>query len=241
MTSSFKTLNSGAILINILKYLALGLLLQLLELWPYPFKHSNAGLIFIHIGILTSSLQTLQFLPYLFTHWGCYLVVNLGTRALFLYTLEFWPHHFKYRNSGPIFMNIGIPSLSFQTLEFWPYFYTNSYSYPSKRLNSGPLFLHTLFFWSYPSKPSGPVSISTGIMILSLGILVSSFETLQFWPYLYTHGRSYLIDLNLGILALFLWTKEFSYPSKDWNSGPIFIHIGFLMLSFKTLGSWPYF
>ena len=147
--------------------------------------------------------------------------------------------------SNPSTADIEIHPLSFQTLEFWPYLYTHWNSYLI-HLNVWilALFLYTLFFWCYPSKPfdSGSFSLSTGIMISPLRILISSFETLQFWPYLYTHWSSYLIDLNLGILALFLWTKEFSsYPSKHRNSGPIFIHISFLMLSFKTMGSWPYF
>ena len=45
--------------------------------------------------------------------------------------------------------------LSFQTLEFWPYF------------------LYALVVWSYSSKDwvSGPITVSTGIMILSLQTL----------------------------------------------------------------------
>ena len=89
LTSSFETLTSGAILINIVEYVVLGLLLQLLELWPYPFKGSYSGLIFIPIGILILSFQTLEFWPYFYTHWFSDVILhNLGILALFLKALE---------------------------------------------------------------------------------------------------------------------------------------------------------
>ena len=76
-------------------------------------------------------------------------------------------------------------------------------------------------------------------------------QTLAFWPSLYAHWNSYLILPNVGILAIFY---------KQWNSCPIFtniaivilfihckhlnsrlIHIGFLMVCFKTLEFCPVF
>ena len=53
-------------------------------------------------------------------------------------------------------------------------------------------------------------------------------ETLEFWPYLYKHWNSGPVLINIGILILF-----FHY--KHWNSGPIFKNIGILILSFQTL------
>ena len=75
-----------------------------------------------------------------------------------------------------------------------------------------------------------------------------SLQTMEFWPYFYTHWNYGLISPNILILALFLETLEFwPHPSKHsnsgpifflkhWNSGPILIHVGFLILSFKILG-----
>ena len=56
---------------------------------------------------------------------------------------------------------------------------------------------------------------------MNIGILILSFQTLHFYPYLDTHWNSYspyLIHLNVGILAL-----------------AIFIHIGILTTSFQAL------
>ena len=151
-----------------------------MEFWPYCYKHLplilsfhcnnwnscpilpninlNSAPIFIQFGILTSSFRTLQFWPYLYTHWSSYLIVlNLGIRsyiicthwffdlknkntgmlALFLWALELWSYDSKEWNSRPFFINTGILTLSFQTLEF-------SY-FPSKQWNSGPIF-YTLRF-----------------------------------------------------------------------------------------------
>lgn len=133
---------------------------ETMEFWPYSYKHLplilsfhcnnwnscpiltdinlNSALIFIHVGILTSSFQTLQFWPYLYTHWISYLIVlNLGTRALFLCTFTHW--HFDL-----ILENIAILALSCYTLEFG--------SHPLKHWWLLALFLQTLEFLPYPSK-----------------------------------------------------------------------------------------
>ena len=113
------------------------------------------------------------------------------------------------------------------------------WSYPSKHWNSyivqgskhfnlGPIF-YTLKFWSHRSKHwnSGPI-------FMHIGILILSFQTLEFWPFFYKHCISYLIHP--------LQTLKFvPYPSNHFNFGPLFIHIRFLMLCFKTYGFWPYF
>ena len=39
-----------------------------------------------------------------------------------------------------------------------------------------------------------------------MGILILSFQTLEFWPFFYKHWNSDLILTNTGILALFLRT-----------------------------------
>ena len=130
-------------------------------------------------------------------------------------------------------MHIGSSILSFEALGFWHIFIN-------------------IAFLSYPS---------TGPIFIDVGISTSPFQTLLFRPYLYTHSNSYLILLNFGIWTLFLYALEFSsyrlkhchsrpifiplaflcYPSKRANFDLIFIHIGFLILSFKTLEFWPFF
>ena len=57
---------------------------------------------------------------------------------------------------------------------------------------------------------------------------------MEFWPYFNKHWNSYLIH-PLQTL------KSTPCPSKHWNSGPIFIHIGILILSTYTFKFWPVF
>ena len=57
-------------------------------------------------------------------------------------------------------------------------------------------------------------------------MLISLFQTLEFWSFL----------PNIGILVLSFETLELlSYSSKLWNSGPIVIEIGIVIISFQTL------
>ena len=65
-----------------------------------------------------------------------------------------------------------------------------------------------MVFCSYPSKlwNSGPISISIGIVILS-------FQTLEF----------------------------LSYPSNQWNSSPICLIVRILILSFQILVFWYWY
>ena len=214
-----------------------------MEFWPYSYKHLplilsfhcnnwnscpilpninlNSAPIFIHIGILTSSFQTLQFWPYLYTHWSSYLIVlNLGIRALFLctfthwhfdlilenivilalscYTLEFGSHPLKHWTSSPIFINIGILTISFQTLEFWPFFFYkdwNSYLIHPQIGISGPTF-YSLEFSPHPSE-----HLNSGPILTSIEILILSFHC--------KHWNSGVILPNNGILAHYLYTLFF--------------------------------
>ena len=145
--------------------------------------------------------------------------------------MKLWPYPSILWNPGPIFIHIEIPILSFQTLElrpffihiriftssfqtleFWPYLFRDWNSYLIHlNIVSLSLLLYTLEFW--------PVSINLGILILS-------------FPY--NHCNSFLIFIlsNFGIVFL----SHPSYPSKHWNSGPIFMHLSF---HWKYLNSGP--
>ena len=72
---------------------------------PYRFRYWNSYLIFLNIGILTLSFETLDLLPYPFKHWNsCLFLSNINTSSLILF-------------------NIGILRLSFCTLQFLPYYF----------------------------------------------------------------------------------------------------------------------
>ena len=126
--------------------------MQSLEVWPYPSKHLNSGLIFIHTGILILSLQTLGFWPYFYTHWNFDLILwNIGILDLSLHTLKFWSYG---SNVGilALFFNIGFLILSFKnTLGFWPYFFKH-WNYDVTLANIGFLAVFLPEFWSYSSK-----------------------------------------------------------------------------------------
>ena len=126
----------------------------IIELWPYPSTHSNSGLIFIHIGTLILSFQTLGFWPYFYTHWNFDLILrNKGILALSLHTLyfKFW----SYRSNVGImvlFVNIGFLILSFKkTLGLWPCFFKH-WNYDVILANIGFLAVFLSEFWSYSSK-----------------------------------------------------------------------------------------
>ena len=121
-------------------------------MWPYPSTHLNSGLIFIHIGTLILSFQTLGFWPYFYTHWNFDLILRYkGILALSLHTFKFW----SYRSNVGImvlFVNIGFLILSFKkTLGFWPYFFKH-WNYDVILANIGFLAVFLSEFWSYSSK-----------------------------------------------------------------------------------------
>ena len=95
----FKQWNSGP---NSLSIWILILPLQTMEFWPYC--------IFIQIGILTSSFETLVFCCYSYEHWNSYLVLALQS-------LKFWPYFNRYLNSHLIHSPVGILVLFFYTFE----------------------------------------------------------------------------------------------------------------------------
>ena len=175
----------------------------------------------------------MEFWPIIYSH--CFLISSFKT-------LGFWPYFYKHWNYdlmipkngilAPFFINTGILTLSFQTSEF---LYC-----PSKHWNSGPIF-YTLHF---------------DFILRNIGILDLSFKPLEFWPSIDTHWNCEVIPPNIAILALYLFKLKFSsYPSKRWNSDPIFIHIDLslpmigpicikienVILSFPTPDFWPYF
>ena len=109
---------------------------SILEFCCYFYKHRNSGAIFIYIGILMLSFQTLEFWSYFYICRFSDLLLQRGEiLALFLYPSVFFL----------IF--------SFQTVEFWPYFYTHRFS-DLLLPNSGILasFVKALILLSYPSK-----------------------------------------------------------------------------------------
>ena len=78
-------------------------------------------------------------------------------------------------------------------------------------------------FRPHPLKQLNPVAIPIIISILNLSFHCSHWNSDPTPP------------------ALSLNTLEFlSYPLKQWNSGPFFVHIGILSSSFKTLQFSPY-
>ena len=100
------------------------------------------------------------------------------------------------------------------------------------------LLLYVLEIWSYPSKHWS----AQAFFFFSFGILILSFQTLDFWSFFYTHRCSDLLLLNCGILALVVYTLVFwSYHSKRWNSGRISISIGISIVFFPILQFLPYF
>ena len=125
---------------------------------------------------------------------------NIEIVALSFQALELLPYFYKHCNSHLIALNTGILAVFFYTLA--------CLSYPSKRWNFGPTFMHIDFFLSYPSKPldSRPISVSIGILILSFqtwnsgripistGVMILFNQTLEFSPYFYTYWN---IDLIL--------------------------------------------
>ena len=191
-----------------------------MEFWRFFYKHWNYDLI-----------QTLELL-------SCRSTANIEIVALSFQALEFWAYFYKHWNSHLIVPDTGI----------LPYFYTHWHSYLI-HLNVGILavriyadffyrILQNLGFSPYFCKHwdsyiilqtcnSDPISISIGVMILFN-------QTLQFWPLFCTPWNFALIFRNIGVLALLLETLEFlSCPSTA--NIEIFIHAGFLILSFKTL------
>ena len=127
----------------------------------------------------------------------------------------------KHWSSGRFLMHIGFLICSFKRLGFWVYFYKH-WNYDIMPADIGILALFykhwncdlVLVCWS-----CGPIEILTSsFQRLELSIIVVLavfFQTLEFLSHSFT--------ANNEILAPSFETLQFlSYPSKHWNSGPIF-------------------
>ena len=76
---------------------------------------------------------------------------------------------------------------------------------------------------------------------MKIGILILSFQTLEFWSYSFKCWDSDLILWNGRILISFFQELElWSYSYKHWNSDLIFSNVGILILFFQALELWPY-
>ena len=134
----------------------------------------------------------MEFWFYVAIHWNSKpFFINIGTLAVFLLTLEFYP----------TFINICILTLSlptFQQPDFCSYFYKYWHS---------DLILPTQEFSPYFYKHWNSDFILENIGILALTfiniiILIVSVQTLEFRPYPYKHWNSHLILPTFGMLAL---------------------------------------
>ena len=78
-------------------------------------------------------------------------------------------------------------------------------------------------------------SHSLALFFINIGILILSFQTLHFYPYLYTHWNSYLIHLKVWILPYFYahWNSYLILPPRTLEFCPIFINIGILIYPSK--------
>ena len=142
-------------------------------------------------GILIFSFQRLEFSRYFYEHWNSDLIQVRNTGILIF-----------------LFINFRVVMLSVLTLELWLfYIYTWEFcSYPSKQINSSPIFLE---FWLYPYKTLELLCYATKHwnscpVFIHIGFQILSFQTVEFWPYFYKHWNYYLILPNVGILTLFL-------------------------------------
>ena len=139
------------------------------------------------------------------------------------------------------YVSLTSPRLSLLHLSMLPKIMSCSSSGSSMSPKASNLFLISMLYLLLIPKLCKP----------NIGIMALFVQTLDFWPYYYTHWN--LIPSFETLIPSFetlkYWnsgpifkTLQFSfYSSKHWNSGPIFVHIGFLILFFKTLGFWSYF
>ena len=153
-------------------FLNIGILIlsfQTLECWSYFNKLWNFDLIVPNVVILAPFVKALELLSYPCKHWNS-IFIHIKILALFLWTLEFWSYSSKHCNSDLILLKGGILGL----------------------------FFYTLAFWSYPSKH--------GIcgQIIKIGIRILFFQLFEFRCCFYKHWNSDLILQNIWILVLFL-------------------------------------
>ena len=83
----------------------LALFLYTLVFWSYPSKRWNSSPIFIPIGFLIFSFQTVEFWPYFCTHrFFDLLLPNSGILASFVKALELLSYTSKHWNCSPFFL-----------------------------------------------------------------------------------------------------------------------------------------
>lgn len=132
---------------------------------------------------------------------SCPSTASIEIEALSFQALEFWAHFYKHWNSPLIVPNTGIP----------PYFnlYTLAFlSYPSKRRNFSPTFIHIDFFY---------------LILQNLGILpLFSLSDIRILRYFYKHSNTYFLLPNPGMFWPF-FIHFFSYA--------ILLNIAILILS----------
>ena len=135
--------------------------------------------------------------------------------------------------------------LYFLTLEFSRYYCKHWHcDLTLSKTGIQALFLWTLQLWPYPFFHWNSIFLN------NIGILTSSFLTLEFCLCFIKHWHSDVILPNIGILSLlfklwnsnfilpytgnlpqFFWTLQFwSYPSLHSNSTPILLNIEILPL-----------
>ena len=73
------------------------------------------------------------------------------------------------------------------------------------------------------------------LLLLNIGILALSVYTLEFWPFFINTGILILSIHTLELWPYFLHIGITPYPSKHLNSGPISLITGILTLFLQTL------
>ena len=153
--------------------------------------------------------------------------------------MEISSYRSKHWNSGPILMHIGFLICSFKTLGFWLFLHKH-WNYDLMPAKIGFL---ALFYKHWRSVPIGILTSSFQMLEFSIIVILALFfQTLEFLSHSFTANIEILATYfeTIWILVLFLWQYP-CYPSKHWNCGLIFIHIGCVILFFKTLRFWPHF
>ena len=78
---------------------------------------------------------------------------------------------------------------------------------------------------------------NSDLILPNAGIFILFFQTMELCPYSSKHWISGFIIIHIGI---FTPSFERSYPLRDWDSGPICLGVGIMMLFFKRWDSRPF-
>ena len=143
--------------------------------------------------------------------------------------MEFWPYFCEQRNSHLILPKTGILALFLYTLVFWCYL--------SKPWDPG-LISKILELWSYPCEHwiSGPILYTAGLLLVlilpKIGILIFFFQALEFWSFL-LKTLEFLCYSSTAYIAILIFSQNtliLALYYKHWNSYLIFPHVGILVL-----------